>query len=318
MRRVLHIGPCETPGGMAKVMQILAENPPDGWGSEMISSHSVSGLFRKIGAWKRVRGFLKDNKNKFDMIHLHSAAGISYRRKLNLAKLAYNLGLPTIMHIHSGQFDIMAGKRKNIKKELSDFTVIVLNDYWKDKLQPIIGQCSVISNPIDPKIMKGDIEKRKSKQLLLLGRSDPVKGHDFAFKIAREIRDKGWELFATGTNHSEKGITGFGWISEEDKYKLLQESTVILIPSQFEGQPMVMFEAIKSGCQVIASENIKEIPDCIYSAPHNDLQSWIEIIEQIEPLDENNISELHSIDFINKKWAELYSKAISNHNSSNE
>ena len=318
MRRVLHIGPCETPGGMAKVMHILAENPPDGWEAEMISSHSVSGIFRKIMVWRKVRAFLKENKSKFDVVHIHSAAGFSYRRKLNLAKLAKKLGIPTIIHIHSGQFDKMAEKRKSIEKELLPFTVVVLNKYWENRLQPIIGKCSVVSNPIDPKIEIGDFEKRKTKQLLLLGRADPVKGHDFAFKIAREIRNNGWELFATGTEHSEEGITGLGWISEERKYELLKDSTALLIPSQFEGQPMVMYEAIKSGCQIVASQNINEIPDCVYSAPHNDLQSWIEIIEEIEPLRENNISELHSIDKINEKWLELYSKTINDYNSSNE
>ena len=87
MRRVLHIGPCDTPGGMAKVMHILAENPPDGWRSEMISSHLDLGVFRKILVWRKARNFLKENKNKFDLVHIHSAAGFSYRRKLNLAKL---------------------------------------------------------------------------------------------------------------------------------------------------------------------------------------------------------------------------------------
>ena len=318
MRRVLHVGPCDSPGGMAKVMQILAENPPEGWVSELLSSHPVSGIFRKIIVWRKARAFLKENKSKIDLLHIHSASGFSYRRKLNLAKLANKLEIPTIIHIHSGQFDKMAEKRKDIEKEFLPFTVVVLNKYWENRLQPIIGKCSAISNPIDPKIEIGDSEKRKTKQLLLLGRADPVKGHDFAFKIAREIRDNGWELIATGTEHSEEGITGLGWISEERKYELLKDSTALLIPSQFEGQPMVMYEAIKSGCQVIASENINEIPDCIYSAPHNDLQSWIEIIEQIEPLTENNISQLHSIDKINEKWLELYSKAISNHDSSNE
>ena len=318
MRRVLHIGPCDTPGGMAKVMNILAENPPDGWVSEMLSSHTVSGIFSKIIVWRKARAFLKKNKSEIDLLHIHSAAGFSYRRKLNLAKLANKLEIPTILHIHSGQFDQMAEKRKGIEKELLPFTIVVLNNYWKDILQPIIGKCYAISNPIDPKIEIGDFEKRKTKQLLLLGRADPVKGHDFAFKIAREIRNNGWKLFATGTEHSEEGITGLGWISEERKYELLKDSTAVLIPSQFEGQPMVMYEAIKSGCQVIASDNINEIPDCIYSAPHNDLQAWIGIIEQIEPLRENNISELHSIDLINKKWSELYSKTITDYNSSNE
>ena len=31
MRRVLHVGPCNTPGGMAKVIEILSQNPPNGW-----------------------------------------------------------------------------------------------------------------------------------------------------------------------------------------------------------------------------------------------------------------------------------------------
>ena len=32
MRRVLHVGPCNTPGGMAKVIEILSQNPPEWMG----------------------------------------------------------------------------------------------------------------------------------------------------------------------------------------------------------------------------------------------------------------------------------------------
>ena len=41
MRRVLHVGPCNTPGGMAKVIEILSKNPPDGWTAETWQSHKV-------------------------------------------------------------------------------------------------------------------------------------------------------------------------------------------------------------------------------------------------------------------------------------
>ncbi|GIQ98030.1 MAG: hypothetical protein CM15mP3_10640 [Candidatus Poseidoniales archaeon] len=41
MRRVLHVGPCNTPGGMAKVIQILSKNPPEGWTAETWQSHKV-------------------------------------------------------------------------------------------------------------------------------------------------------------------------------------------------------------------------------------------------------------------------------------
>ena len=39
MRKVLHVGPCNTPGGMAKVIEILSENPPEGWAAETWQSH---------------------------------------------------------------------------------------------------------------------------------------------------------------------------------------------------------------------------------------------------------------------------------------
>ena len=48
MRKVLHVGPCDTPGGMAKVIEILSENPPEGWAAETWQSHidSKAGLLR--------------------------------------------------------------------------------------------------------------------------------------------------------------------------------------------------------------------------------------------------------------------------------
>ena len=44
MRKVLHVGPCDTPGGMATVMHTLAEFPPEGWEAELLASHAPGGL----------------------------------------------------------------------------------------------------------------------------------------------------------------------------------------------------------------------------------------------------------------------------------
>ena len=48
MRKVLHVGPCNTPGGMAKVIQILSQNPPEGWQAEVLSSHSPKNFIQKL------------------------------------------------------------------------------------------------------------------------------------------------------------------------------------------------------------------------------------------------------------------------------
>ena len=312
MRRVLHVGPCNTPGGMAKVIEILSQNPPTGWNTDTLNSHSKGNIFAKLLAWRKAQSYLKNHAKEFDIIHLHSAAGWSYRRKLSLARVALKQNTQVVFHIHSGQFDQFAKQRNNIGEELKSLNLVVLSNYWQEKLQPIIGDCTVINNPIDPNITTDDSIPRKAKQLLLLGRPDPVKGHSFAFDIARRLQKEGWELIATGTEHNEAGIKGLGWISEQEKYRLLQESTAILIPSKFEGQPLVMLEALAAGCPVIASDKIPELPPCVTSATHEDLDEWIKAITGMPKLDSKDYVDSHSIVKINTNWQEFYSKLIEN------
>lgn len=312
MRRVLHVGPCNTPGGMAKVIEILAQNPPNGWNTEILDSHSKGNILAKLLAWRKAQTYLKIHAGEFDIIHLHSAAGWSYKRKLSLARIALKQKTQVVFHIHSGQFDQFAKERKNIRDELQSVNVVVLTKYWQEKLQPVIGECLIIENPIDPKITTDDTILRKPKQLLLLGRADPIKGHDFAFDIARRLQKEGWELVATGTKHSEAGIKGLGWVSEQEKFRLLQESAAILIPSKFEGQPLVMLEALAAGCPVIASDKIPELPSCVTSATHEDLDEWVKAVNKQQKSDCTEYITAHQIENINQEWSQVYDNIIDN------
>ena len=312
MRRVLHVGPCNTPGGMAKVIEILSQNPPNDWRADILDSHSKGNVFAKLLAWRKAQTYLKNHAKEFDIIHIHSAAGWSYKRKLSLTRIAIKQNTQVVFHIHSGQFDQFAKQRKNIEDELKSVNVVVLSNYWQEKLQPIIGECTVMNNPIDPNITIDDSISRKSKQLLLLGRPDPVKGHSFAFQIARRLLKDGWELVATGTEHCEAGIKGLGWVSEQEKYRLLQESTAILIPSKFEGQPLVMLEALAAGCPVIASNKIPELPPCVTSATHENLDEWVNAVNSVKQTDYSEYINAHQIGSINQKWAHMYVSIIDN------
>ena len=231
---------------------------------------------------------------------------------MSLARTAIKQNAQVVFHIHSGQFDQFAKQRKNIKNELKSVNIVVLSNYWQEKLQPIIGDCLVIENPVDPKITIDDSISRKPKQLLLLGRPDPVKGHSFAFDIARRLQMEGWELVATGTEHSEAGIKGLGWVSEQEKLRLLQESTALLIPSKFEGQPLVMLEALAAGCPVIASDKIPELPPCVTSATHEDMDEWVKAISDVKQTDYSEDLDAHRVDNINQKWAHMYVSIIDN------
>ena len=156
MRRVLHVGPCNTPGGMAKVIQILSQNPPNSWSAEILESHSKGNILAKLLAWRKAQTYLKKHAGGFDIIHIHSAAGWSYKRKLSLARIALKQKTQVVFHIHSGQFDQFAKQRKNIEDELKSVNVVVLSNYWQEKLQPMIGECTAMNNPIDPNIIIDD------------------------------------------------------------------------------------------------------------------------------------------------------------------
>ena len=310
MRRVLHVGPCNTPGGMAKVIEILSENPPEGWVAETLNSHSNKGTFSKLAAWRKAKQFLHTNIDDYDILHIHSAADWSYRRKLNLGKIASKRGKQIVFHIHSGKFDKFAIRKKNIKSQLNRFEIVVLSNHWQKQLEPIIGEVSVMENPIDPYLQTGNVDEKKPKQILLLGRQDPVKGHKFAFHVVRMMADDGWYLKATGTLHSEDNIQGLGWVTEEEKYSLLRESDVLIIPSQYEGQPLVMMEGLAAKCKVVASDKIPGLPNCVVSAKFNNTEDWINKIKSSEQSDATEYVKNHDIKQISQKWGKLYNSLV--------
>ena len=80
-----------------------------------------------------------------------------------------------------------------------------------------------------------------------MGRNDPIKGHDFAYSLGLK------DLRVTGVDSAPEGVTALGWVSEDEKVEILQTAGCLIVPSQYEGQPMVILEALSVGCPVVAS-----------------------------------------------------------------
>ena len=306
MPKVLHVGPHQSQGGMATVMRLLDSHPPEGWQSELLATHSERGIFSKLSAWLSARRYLKRFSSQFDIVHIHCAAGFSFRRKVNLAKIAHKNRVAVVFHIHSGKFDSwVSGKEKWVKKCLKKYSAVVLSEGWKEKLEPLIGDVKVIVNPIDPKIKNLEI-KRENKSMLLLGRPDPVKGHHFAFELARKMSDEGWKLKVTGSELQEGNIEGLGWISEDLKLDLLSKATVLLVPSSHEGQPMVILEAIASGCPIISSDRVPDLPEHVVDVEFENLNEWRNALLNLKPQPMSDVISNHSMERVSTSWGGLY------------
>ena len=323
MRKVLHVGPCDSPGGMATVMHTLAEFPPEGWEAELLASHAPGGLWAKWRAYRRARRELKrrcsDPALRPDVVHVHTAADWSWRRKALLIQ-CLPVGMGVVIHIHSGQFDDWL--RKKSPKRSASFreivqqkraTVVVLSEAWKDTLGPIIGETLAISNPV-PQNMVPPTEPRERNHLLLLGRPDPVKGHDFAMKVARALHQQrpSVQLSITGLEHAQDDfIHALGWVSEEEKLRLLQTASLLLLPSVYEGQPMVALEASACGLHIVASEHLTSLPDSVSTAGP-EIEHWVSVVGRLLD-DPPNLTPVHAHDQlteVQRQWKDCYSSKL--------
>lgn len=295
MRHIIHVGPYESRGGISKVMHILAEHPPDGWSASILNTTSMGTVFSKLYRWFAALREIKHSKA--DIIHVHSAAGWSFRRKLSLARRAR---CPVVFHIHSGNFSTEA------QKAMRSFHCVTLTEGWSKRLRPLIGSSHVISNPVDPEIKPGS---KKEDFVLLLGRPDEVKGHEFAYSLHLP------RLVVTGRDESSEHVQALGWISEERKRTLLATAKALIVPSEFEGQPLVVLEALAANCPVVASDSIIDLPSTVVKAKHGDPQSWLDALNHLttEGLVESVSS--HRIENIRDQWGQFYDDIIASNRS---
>ena len=320
MRKVLHVGPCHSPGGMATVMNTLAEFPPDGWEAELLPSHTPGGLWAKWRAYRRARKDLhrrcSDQVSKPDVVHIHTAADWSWRRKQRLIQVVRQYAVPVVLHLHSGRFDRWLGPPEGQRAQrfrrfvtAHQLTLVVLSEPWKQRLSPSIGHCVVVGNPVHPRYAPSSAS-RAPQHLLLMGRDDPVKGHDFAVRVAARLREDfpSLELTMTGRERSEHAfVNALGWVTEEQKLELLQSASVLLLPSSHEGQPLVALEAAACGLPVLAHGDLHSLPDGTFTTGPS-VDDWVETLRRLlstPPVFDQNAKE-HSVEAVRARWEPIY------------
>jgi len=325
MRRVLHIGPCDTPGGMAKVMNILAENPPEGWEADLLSTHRTGNIILKwlayrkaIKAFKRI--LLKQNDCP-DLVHVHTAADWSWRRKKRFITLSKRFSIPCVIHIHSGKFEswlkspdskIAIQTRTFINN--TDSVVVVLSDEWKVRLKPYIGHSYVIHNPVDPNIIYNERIERNKNNLLLMGRNDKVKGHNFAVKLGEGLANSipNFKLTMTGLEKSKYSwLEAKGWVSEQEKLELLHKSSLLIVPSAYEGQPLTVLEALACGLPCLVSNKVMGLPETVEYAEFGNITDWSNKVGDMLNKDIDlagliSSTEPYNINNIRQKWKRFY------------
>lgn len=155
-----------------------------------------------------------------------------------------------------------------IKMRSIDYRIHCINNYQRIFFTKILGfpenRVFLIRNPV---FSKDYLKPIRSKEfvVLFLGALNKQKGVDILIDTIKKLSDKSeikWIIAGLIDEKFLKEIASLkklkhvkylGYVSEKKKRKLFQVSSVFVLPSRFEAQPIVVSEALISGVPVIVS-----------------------------------------------------------------
>jgi glycosyltransferase involved in cell wall biosynthesis len=212
-------------------------------------------------------------RTKPDVVHINtSLVKRAIARDVLLAGAARKLKKPVVLHVHGGPF--AAGEfewwhlGKNMLNQATK--VIVLSEREKQAILERIPELDieVLPNAVPVDEIPETPRKRQAKNIVYFGRLDENKGLDLIVEACAALKEKGVEFsfncYGTGPQGREfidrmLEVLGDdfyygGVVTGQDKWRVLAENDVFLLPSKYEGLPMALLEAMAAGCVPVVSD----------------------------------------------------------------
>jgi glycosyltransferase involved in cell wall biosynthesis len=223
---------------------------------------------------------------KIKIIHIHGASRGSFARKFIYFLIAkYFYRKKVIYHIHGGEFHLFYLHSNIIVKKLiclfinNSDVIVCLSEFWKSFFESNFNpkRIQIIPNIIDfPS--KTNLNKVSSFcTFLFLGQIGFNKGVFDLLEVISINKNKyngKIKLVVGGNGEVQKLkflikklqlselVEFVGWISNEEKIFIFQNSDIFILPSYNEGLPISILEALSYG-KAIISTNVGGIPEIV-------------------------------------------------------
>ena len=215
------------------------------------------------------------------VVHIHTASYNSFRRSSIFVLLSKVMGRKVVLHIHGGGFkEYYATDPSFIGRVLPKCdAIVVLSQSWKSFFDGITNpdRVRVVPNIVENPSLMG-VEDDGKFHLLFLGHIQKAKGIFDLVEIINEyktdyngrlILDIGGGMFEVERlrqiikdNHLEDIVHFHGWVSGDDKIRLLNTADAFILPSYTEGVPISILEAETYGLPILAT-TVGGIPEIV-------------------------------------------------------
>ena len=224
-----------------------------------------------------------------------------------------------------------------VKQTKSLDALVVLTEKSKEEWSKTNKNVLVIPNPSSIKTLSNQYDIG-SKRVISLGRLEYEKGFDLLIKAWEKVSShySEWRLDIYGAGSletelndliSELDITNFiklRGVTNQVSCELLNSSFYVL-PSRYEGLPLVMLECLACGLPIVAFDcetgpsDIIENNDCGLLANNGDIEELsLKIIDMIEMAEKRLVlskactlkSEKYAVDNIMSKWKNLFESIV--------
>ena len=271
------------------------------------------------------------NETKPDILYYHTSVKTALLKDLLVARHAkLKTHIPIILHIHFADYNkIMIGNKTidsiiiSLLRRFIDRIIFLSERTKTEYIEHGIpcDKCHVVYNFSSISCNKNEIKtENTNRQFVFIGSIDKRKGifdllktisnldGDYVLHICGECRTKEEEKeFSSYLDKKKYRIIHHGYVGENEKKQILTQADALVLPSYGEGLPMVIMEALSTGCYII-STNVGAIPEIVGSsngiliAP-GDNKSLLTSMKNVLLM---NNDDLQSIKLKNLKESEKY------------
>jgi glycosyltransferase involved in cell wall biosynthesis len=267
-------------GGIATLQNLMLKHSPANIRIRHIASHDEgSSIFRITVFIKAIATLIWTLlSQRIDLVHVHISDGGSIVRKTFIALIAYLFRKPVIMHANGSVFHLNYTKlpplgQQLLRRILQRCAVFLpVTSYWRDYYTTALGLTAqkvlVLPNPAELPDRIPDRYHSHPIKFAFCGRLGKRKGafdciQAFA-NLPPELRQRA-ELIMAGDGEIEQAqqlaarlhvsdqVKTLGWISREQCDRLLREADVFILPTNNEGLPLALIEAMCYGLPVITT-----------------------------------------------------------------